>query len=128
MTLGAILLVEDSPTYAKLATILLQANGYQVLSAPSVEEALQLARATRPSLILMDMHLAGMDGLHAIGLLQQDPSTKGIPTVAMTADRISSDTELENARRAGFATYVEKPISQGEFQVLVTSFLGPRSG
>jgi CheY-like chemotaxis protein len=128
VALDTILLVEDSPTYSRLATIVLEANGYRVLSAATVEEALRLARGTPPRLILVDMTLPGMDGLQAGRLLKQDPCTREIPIVAMTADRISSETERESARHAGFETYVEKPISEAEFQALVASYLGPSPG
>lgn len=120
-----ILLIEDSPTYAELATMVLEASGYTVVRAATAQEGLRLARDASPGLILMDMNLPGMDGLHAVRLLREDPRTRRIPTVALTADRIWSEQEREQARAAGFDAYVEKPIDQSGFRAVVAPFLGP---
>lgn len=125
MAEARILLVEDSATYAELATMLLEAAGYTVVRAATAQEGLRLARDASPSLILMDMNLPGMDGLHAVQLLRADPRTSRIPTVGLTADRIWSEQERERARAAGFDAYVEKPSDASAFHAMVAPFLGP---
>jgi two-component system cell cycle response regulator DivK len=124
MPQARILLIEDSPTYAKLASILLKGCGHAVLRAATGGDGLRVARDEKPDLILMDMQLPDMNGVEAIKLLRQDPETAGIPTVAMTADRIGSEYEREEVRTEGFDAYVEKPLTEVAFRALLTPFLG----
>jgi len=119
-----ILLLEDSPTYAKLARLLLQNCGFRVEAASTADEGLRIARATPPDLILIDMHLAGMDGLQALTALKAEPGTRFIPAIALTADRIDDPFAVEAARRAGFVDFVEKPTNDAAFRDLLAPFLG----
>jgi CheY-like chemotaxis protein len=123
-----ILLIEDSSTYAELATILLAASGCAVTVAPTAEDGLRMAREERPDLILMDVNLPGMDGFSAVRVLRQEPLLRQIPTLALTAERIWSDRDQEKAREAGFDAYVEKPTDKATFRALVGSFLGTPEG
>ncbi len=123
MVQARILLIEDGSTYAKLATVLLTASGYTVSWASTAEDGLRLAREELPDLILMDVNLPGMNGFHAVGMLREDPRTRRIPTVALTADRIWSEQDREKAREAGFDAYVEKPIDETTFRAVVGPFL-----
>jgi CheY-like chemotaxis protein len=121
-----ILLIEDTATYAELATMLLTASGYAVTWARTAEDGLRVAREKAPSLILMDIHLPGMDGFRAVRMLREDPRTRHIPTVALTADRIRSEQEHENARQAGFDACAEKPVDKTTFRAVLKPFLGAR--
>lgn len=121
-----ILLIEDGSTYAELATMLLTASGYAVTWAPTAEDGLRVAQDESPDLILMDINLPGMDGFCAVRMLRQDPRTRHIPTVGLTADRIWSEQEHEKARGAGFDAYAEKPIDKVAFGAVVKPFLGSR--
>lgn len=120
-----ILIVEDSPTYAKLAALLLRACGHSVLRAADATEGLRIARDEKPDLILMDMRLPDLDGVQAVRRLRADPATAGITTIGLTADRISSETERERVRAAGFDDYVEKPFTEAAFRALLASTMGP---
>ena len=123
-----ILLIEDGSTYANLATILLRALGHTVAWASTAPEGLLAARAEPPDLILMDVHLPGMDGFEAVQQLKADPRTRGIPTLGMTADRVGSEADQARAREAGFDAYVEKPIDKTTFRLVIEPFLGSRAG
>jgi CheY-like chemotaxis protein len=123
-----ILLIEDSPTYGELATILLAASGYAVTVASTAEDGLRVAREERPHLILMDINLSGMDGFSAVRVFRQEPLLRHIPTLALTAARIWSEDERAKARDAGFDAYVEKPVDKATFRALVGSFLGTPEG
>lgn len=125
MGIARILLIEDSPTYDDLATILLEGIGYRVLHTSTAEDGLRMASEAAPELILMDINLPGMDGFSAVRMLRQNPLTRHIPTVAMTAAEIWSDEEVANAKVAGFDDYVTKPIDRGAFRSLVGRFLSP---
>ena len=77
--MATVLVVEDNPANMSLAVFLLQSASYTVLSAADAEAGLALAREHQPQLILMDIHLPGMDGLEATALLTDlgDPSDSG---------------------------------------------------
>jgi two-component system, cell cycle response regulator DivK len=119
-----ILVVEDNKLNLELATELLKSSGYAVLQSRSAEEGLRVAREQRPDLILMDVRLPGMDGLAAVRVLKQDPDTRMIPAVAMTAQAMRGDEEA--ARDAGFDAYVTKPIDTRAFPRVVARLLGGR--
>lgn len=116
-----ILLVEDNPLNRELATDLLEAAGYVVLHSATAEEALALARAEVPDLVLMDISLPGMDGLHATQILKQDALTSAIPVVALTAQAMKGDEE--KARGAGCDGYITKPIQTRTFAATVAGFM-----
>ena len=116
-----ILIVEDNPMNMELATDLLEASGYVVIQAGAAEEGIKLARAKLPDLILMDISLPGMDGLEATGVLRQDPTTKGINVIALTAHAMKGDEE--KALAAGCAGYIKKPIDTREFPKTVARFI-----
>jgi CheY-like chemotaxis protein len=123
MPQARILLIEDSPTYAKLASILLKGCGHAVLREGTAGDGLRVAREQKPDLILMDMQLPDSNGVDAIKLLRQDPAIASIPTIGMTADRIGSELERDNVRSAGFDAYVEKPLTEVAFRALLAPFL-----
>ena len=108
-----ILLVEDTPANMKLITMLLRKAGHEVLQARNAEEAIVLARAHQPNLILMDIQLPGMDGLAATRILKEDESTRGIRVVALTALAMRGDEQRMIA--AGCDGYIAKPIQYKSF-------------
>lgn len=118
-----ILIVEDNAANLKLAALLLAGEGYEVLQAENAEAGLRLAREAVPDLILMDVHLPGMDGLAAARLLKGDPLTKTIRIVALTAQAMSGDREKTEA--AGCDDYISKPFHHQEFLRVVGHWLSP---
>ncbi len=121
-----ILIVEDNPMNMELATDLLEASGYIVIQAGVAEEGIELARAELPDLILMDISLPAMDGLEATGVLKQDPATKGINVIALTAHAMKGDEE--KALAAGCAGYITKPIDTRAFPKTVARFIESSMG
>jgi two-component system, cell cycle response regulator DivK len=111
--MATVLVVEDNPANMTLVTFLLTSAGHTVLSAVNAEAGLTLAREQQPQLILMDIHLPGMDGLEATSLLKQDDATRAIPIVALTALAMKGDEE--RIRAAGCDGYISKPIRYQEF-------------
>jgi two-component system cell cycle response regulator DivK len=107
-----ILVIEDNPANMKLALLLLGNAGHVASCAVDAETGLQLARRTRPDLILMDIQLPGMDGLAATALLKQDPSTASIPVIALTAMAMKADQE--RSATAGCDAYIAKPLRYRE--------------
>jgi two-component system cell cycle response regulator DivK len=120
--MARILIVEDNPANLKLATLLLEKAGHMVLSAIDAESGLTMARKDRPDLILMDVQLPGMDGLEATALLKQDPATKAIPVIALTAMAMKEDKAKSSA--AGCDAYIAKPLRYLELYSAIDALLG----
>jgi two-component system cell cycle response regulator DivK len=116
-----ILLVEDNEKNRKLAHDVLVHQGYRVSDAESAEAALRLVREQPPSLVLMDIHLPGMDGIAALRQLRADPATRTIPVMAVTASAMTHDRAKIMA--AGFDGYQSKPISVKSFLAAVRELL-----
>jgi two-component system, cell cycle response regulator DivK len=108
-----ILIVEDNERNRKLVRDVLRFKGYQTIEVETGEESLRLARDRRPSLILMDIRLPGIDGIEALKRLRADPGTRAIPVMAMTASIMTAGPE--EMRAAGFDGYQSKPLQVKEF-------------
>jgi two-component system cell cycle response regulator DivK len=103
-----VLIVEDDPRSLKLARDVLRFAGYRTLEVESGEDAVAAAREHRPDVVLMDIHLPGMDGIETLRTLRADPATANTRVIAVTAGRGEEDREPYLA--AGFDDYVAKPI------------------
>jgi two-component system, cell cycle response regulator DivK len=103
-----ILVVEDNARNMALLRDVLQATGYGTLQASTGREAVALAQAHRPALVLMDIRLPDMDGIEALRLLRANERTASIPVLAVTAQAMAGDRERFLA--AGFDGYLSKPI------------------
>ena len=107
-----ILIVEDNPKNLKLVRDTLQVKGYRTIEAGTGEEGVQLAREQQPALVLMDIHLPGINGVEAFRELRADPTTRAIPVVAVTASVMAQ--ERTKVMAAGFDGFQGKPISVRE--------------
>ena len=108
-----VLIVEDNDKNRKLARDVLQVKGYQTVDTDNAEEGIRLARERQPALILMDLHLPGIDGIEALARLRNDPETRRIPVIAVTASAMTEDKQKIIA--AGFDGLQTKPIHVKEF-------------
>ncbi len=82
-------------------------EGLKLVSATTAEQGIEKAISIGPDVIIMDLHLPGMDGYEALEILQQ-PDTKHIPVMAISAD--ASEEDITRGLEAGFVTYLTKPI------------------
>jgi CheY-like chemotaxis protein len=115
--------VEDNPANMKLMeSIIARHPEMHLLTAVNGELGVELARASRPDVILMDINLPGISGIEALGILRADPVTARIPVIAVSSNAMSHD--VENGLRAGFFQYLTKPIRVGAFMEALTSALG----
>jgi two-component system cell cycle response regulator DivK len=119
--MAKILIVEDNPTNMKLAQLLLETCGHEVLQAVNAVDGLDIARNQLPEIILMDIQLPGMDGLTAARLLKEDSKTSDIKIIALTAFAMKGDEE--KMRNAGCDGYIAKPIRYKEFLETVDAVL-----
>ena len=106
--MATILVIENNPTNLQLLSDVLELQGYSIYQAVTAPAGIDLARSKMPRLILMDIGLPGMNGLEATRILKQDPATKDIPIIAVTAHAMRGDREL--ALAAGCDEYITKPI------------------
>jgi CheY-like chemotaxis protein len=103
-----ILLVEDDEMNRDMLSRRLMKRGYEVVIAIDGGQGVEMARSQDPALILMDMSLPVMDGWTATRELKGDPSTAGIPIIALTAHAMSGDEA--KAREAGCDEFDTKPV------------------
>jgi len=112
MAAECVLIAEDNGKSMKLFRDVLRASGYETLEATTGEQALGLATEHTPDLVLMDIQLAGMDGITALRRLREDERTAAIPVVALTAQAMPGDRE--RFLEAGFDGYMSKPVNVTE--------------
>jgi two-component system cell cycle response regulator DivK len=108
-----IVIVEDNEQNQKLARDVLQLKGYRVLVADDAETGIPLVQKEKPDLVLMDIHLPGMNGIAALAKLRAAPETKRIPVFAFTASVMAQDRK--EITSAGFDGFLSKPINLKEF-------------
>lgn len=118
-----ILLIEDNDRNRYMATFLLERNGYEVSAAVDGPTGIELASRLRPSLILLDIQLPGMDGYEVAQELRCDSSLAGVPIVAVTSYAMRGDRE--KALAAGCDGYLEKPIDPDTFVSAIERHLLP---
>ena len=122
----AVLIVDDNPQNLKLSRVLLAAEGYDVKTAVDAEDALHILRAFRPRVILMDLQLPGMDGLALTRRLKEDPATRDIRIIALTAYAMKGDED--KALAAGCDDYMTKPIDIAALPRLVARHIAQAQG
>lgn len=109
-----ILYFEDIPANVELVRQILKPNeGIKLLAAPNAFVGIELAQSETPDLILMDIHMPGMDGLTAFSRLQDINKTRNIPVIALTADAM--DADIKKALNMGFQDYITKPVEVHRF-------------
>ena len=103
-----ILLVEDNEMNRDMLSRRLERKGYQIAVATDGQQAVDMAAADPPALILMDMSLPVLDGWEATRRIKADERTKNIPVIALTAHAMQGDEQ--KAKEAGCDDYDTKPI------------------
>lgn len=119
-----ILLVEDDPNDAKLTMLALEARGFgdRVIHVSDGTEAIDYVSSMRdphelPRLILLDLNLRKMSGLHVLRQLKSDERTKGIPIVILTSSQLA--IELVESYQIGVNSYVIKPVDGDKFAEII---------
>lgn len=107
--LTRIMHIDDEPDIREIVKLALEAlGGYTVISCSSGEEALAVLQTDRPDLILLDVMMPAMDGPETLQRIQQDPETRDIPTVYITAK--VQEHEIRKLLASGIAGVLEKPF------------------
>ncbi|RLB24222.1 MAG: two-component system response regulator [Deltaproteobacteria bacterium] len=118
-----ILIVDDQPEVRELVEVTLKTGDYQILKAKSGEDAVEIAKAEKLDLIIMDIMMpGGIDGLEATRILKNEPETRDIPVIMLTAKGQESDRE--KGLEVGADDYFTKPFSPLELIKKVEEILG----
>ncbi|MFL5807125.1 MAG: response regulator transcription factor [Roseiflexaceae bacterium] len=126
MATRTILVVDDEPGIVTIARDYLDRAGFRVISAGDGPTALRLARTERPSLLVLDLMLPGMDGLDVARALREDPATRALPIIMLTA-RVE-ETDRLIGLELGADDYITKPFSPRELVARVRAVLRRAEG
>jgi two-component system, cell cycle response regulator DivK len=118
-----ILIVEDNQIDMRLLKDMLESSGYGTLQAVDGLQAMFLAFANRPDLILMDLQLPEISGLEVTRQLRRDDRSRHIPIIAVTA--FATGWYKNEALDSGCDAYISKPISMLGFLHTVEAFVSP---
>jgi CheY-like chemotaxis protein len=116
-----VLIADDKATGRELVRTILENDGYEVHEVSNGLDALTYARRVRPHLLILDLHMPGLDGFGCVEQLRRDPSFSKLPILALTASAMLGDRE--RALGAGFTGYVTKPIRLTVFRAEVVRLL-----
>lgn len=116
-----ILTIEDQPDIRRLIRMTLEFKGFQVIEAGDGAQGLALARSEQPDLVLLDVMMAGMDGLTVASTMKAEPALAAIPVVMLSA--LGSPNEVSAGLNTGVQGYLVKPFSPRELLALVERLL-----
>jgi CheY-like chemotaxis protein len=119
-----VLVVDDDPTIRRLVTATLRGGSFRVLAAATAIEALRMARAERPMLILLDLRIGNENGLRLCRTLKTEPETAAIKIVVLSG--LDSPEIRLKARRVGADGFFAKPFSPLALWQTVDELLGVR--
>jgi signal transduction histidine kinase len=117
-----IIYIEDNPSnIAFMRELLDDLPNVELLTAPTAEIGLELVRAHRPDVVILDINLPGMSGFDALQRLREWPETREIPVIGLSAAALLKDTR--RAREAGFHRYLTKPVKVNELMQVLEEIL-----
>jgi two-component system alkaline phosphatase synthesis response regulator PhoP len=123
---ATILIADDEVFMLRLLEMTFKKGGFEVVSCRDGREALAAANRTLPQLIVLDIMMPGLDGLGALRQLKENPATKDIPVIVLSA-KGHALTKVE-AEVAGAAMFLTKPFSPNQLLGEVTRILEPKVG
>jgi DNA-binding response OmpR family regulator len=121
---GYVLIVEDVPDILRLLEETLKFKGYQAVTAFNGQEALEIIRRQKPSLVITDIMMPKLDGFGLVHRLRINPETRDIPVIFLTATYVALEDKAF-ALNIGATRFIEKPVNFERFletiQELMTS-------
>lgn len=120
-TAKRVLIADDKATGRELVRTVLENRGYEVFEACDGIQALDSAHRTHPDLIILDLHMPGLDGFGVIQELRLHAHFAVTPIIALTASAMQGDRQ--RALSAGFTGYITKPVSLKELRAEVERLL-----
>jgi len=117
-----LLQVEDNPANADVVKLLIaRRNDLKLLTATNGHQGIEMACASLPDAILMDMRMPGMSGLSAIAILRENPATSHIPVIALSSNAFSD--EIKRCLEGGVFRYLTKPYKIDDLMAVIDSAL-----
>jgi two-component system alkaline phosphatase synthesis response regulator PhoP len=107
-----ILVVDDEPYMLRFIQILLERDGFEMIKARNGREAVEVARREQPQVVVMDAMMPKMDGMTALRELKQEPATRTIPVIMLTAN--PHKFSREEAESSGATIFLTKPFSPSQ--------------
>jgi diguanylate cyclase len=105
-----LLLVEDDAVSRKLMELILNKEGYEMITASNGLEGLRKARLESPALLILDVMLPGLDGFEICYRLRNDPATANLPILILSAK--SQDSDKNSALQVGANAFLSKPVDR----------------
>jgi len=121
--MSLVLIVDDSPVEQHVYCQALEQRGYDTIVAADGEEAVSVARAKLPDLIIMDVVMPGMNGFQATRKLHKSPETESIPIIMISTK--NQETDKIWAMRQGAVAYLVKPVKAEDLLEVVEARLQP---
>ncbi|MCX5934526.1 MAG: response regulator [Pseudanabaena sp. LacPavin_0818_WC45_MAG_42_6] len=115
------MLAEDSEANTKTIVDFLEQQGYEIIQAQNGQEAVDMANASHPNLILMDIQMPIMDGLDATRQIRSLPAIADIPVIALTA--LAMPNDREKCLEAGANSYLSKPVKLKQLLLTIQQIL-----
>lgn len=119
---GSVLMIDDEANHRKVVKLILEREGYRVITAGNGEEGLILAKVEQPDVVLLDVMMPKMDGYEALRRLRADQDLKQIPVIMITAR--GTEHDIATSFRLGAIFHLEKPYETGDLlqkiQVAIT--------
>jgi DNA-binding response OmpR family regulator len=117
-----VLVADDDEDILLLVTTRLRRDGFDIISARSGDEALDLVRERRPALAVLDIGMPGLDGVQVLEQIRADDDLRAMLVVLLTAKAQESD--VRRGFDAGADAYVKKPFSPADLSARVRELLG----
>jgi CheY-like chemotaxis protein len=121
-TNATVLIADDEPSMRLLVRATIESDQYEVLEAGDGEEAWNMIREHKPSVVLLDVQMPGRTGLEVLALIRSDPSLSATRVIMLTAKALKADMEV--GLTAGADLYLTKPFSPLDLLTRVDEALG----
>ena len=116
-----ILVIDDEPHMARLASYVLQTAGYDVLTAEDGRDGLEKLARFKPDLVVCDITMPEMDGFEVVSALRADPRWRDLPVIMLTAR--GQEQDVQRAQEVGANSYLTKPFSSRQLLGEVQRYL-----
>ena len=116
-----ILIIDDEEGFLALMRQALEERGFQIATASNAIDAGIEMSGSLPGLILMDIKMPGIDGLQACQALKNNPKTKDVPVIVISA--LSDESDINKAKKIGIVDYFVKPVDIEKLIVRIKALL-----